>query len=40
MTLGISVLNNKCPLYIKTQNYHLKYPNVNCKCHNVNELTL
>ena len=28
MTLDISMLNNIFPLHIKTQNYHLKYPNV------------
>jgi hypothetical protein len=28
MTLAMSMLNNTFPLHAKTQNYHLKYPNV------------
>jgi hypothetical protein len=28
MTLGISMLNIIFPLHTRTQNYHLKYPNV------------
>ena len=28
MTIGISMLKNIFPLHPKTQNYHLKYPNV------------
>ena len=28
MTLAISMLNSISPLQTKTQNYHLKYPNV------------
>ena len=28
MTLGISMLNNIFPLQLKSQNYHLKYPDV------------
>ena len=28
MTLVIKMLNNIFPLHTKTQNYHLKYPNV------------
>ena len=28
MTLAISMFNNIFPLHTKTQNYHLKYPNV------------
>ena len=40
MTLVISTHKNIFPLHAKTQDYHLKYPNVLLKYHNVDILSL